>query len=57
MILFRNRPELAEQLMVEIEAWNAHQETPDEQTSAWIKERRTLAGVNSNLSSANARDW
>ena len=57
MILFRNRPELAEQLMVEIEAWNARQETPDEQLSAWIKERRTLAGVNSNLSSANARDW
>ena len=61
MQLFRNAPELAEQLMTRLEAWVAEHQTQATATQsafiAWVMERRQLAKVTADLSANNTRSW
>ena len=61
MQLFRNAPDLADQLMARLETWVAeHQSsaTPTEaEFIAWVQERRALAKVTADLSANNTRSW
>lgn len=59
MVLFRNERELADQLMMAMDAWLEQQPTGDATTSfaEWVEERKALAKVGDDLSKNNMRSW
>ena len=60
LLLFREQPDLAAQLMVAMESWSRENEEPDDSTrafSSWIEERARLSAITQDLSLNNTRTW
>ncbi len=67
MQLFRGDPELAAQLMAAMETWLVEQATSTDQSTeqsqaaadlaVWVRERKNLANISSEVSQTSARQW
>ena len=60
MLLFRENPELAQQLMTAMESWSeskADLDDPEQAFSEWVRERAELAATTADLSMNNTRSW
>ncbi len=61
MVLFRNKRELADELMSKFDVWieqkNGSLSESEEAFVAWVNERKQLASISQGLSSNNKRAW